>query len=262
MAATGGVIYFGVDATFIAGPAASYTIDIEHLHVADMHVRLPLTDSSAQRTASAYAVPVTPGVTYTVSITGLNDDADLYVFGNDGTFSSQAACLANYDNRGTDGTGPEDCTLTSSADREYVIVDGIFSSTNTVNYTVLVSPTPAIGNPVNEGSLQTPRERVLGVPADGQAGFAGTSYYVVNGLTAGARYTVSITGLSADGDLSVWNDGAFTAPANCLIDNLNVVGNAPEACTLQSAGTTISFSVSAFTTSGGIAFTSLVAPGP
>lgn len=261
-AATGGTLYFGVDASYIAASAAGYTIDIELVPMTNGTAQVPLADSTTQKTARAYAVTVTPGVNYTISITGLNDDADLFVFGNDGTFSAQSACLPNFNNTRTGGASPEDCTLTSSGTRSYFIVDGIFSSTALVSYTALAAPTPVISVPAAEGSIANPLLHSPAAPWNGQVGFAGTSYYVVNALSAGARYTISITGLSADADLSVWNDSAFTVPANCLINNAKVVGSAPEACTVQSTGTSIYFSVTSFTTSGGVAFIGLVEPGP
>ncbi len=262
--APGNTLYFGVDGTYLtASSAAGYTIDVELLTTTNLSSSIPLPDFTTEMSAAVYVVSNTTATAYTVSITGLDDDADLYVFGNNGDFTSAAAC--SQDNTIFSGTTPEDCTLTSSGGALYFIVDGLFSTTSTVNYTALVTRAPAVAVPADEGSIGTPIMLVADTPRVGQVGFDGTSFYAVTGLTPSQRYTVSITGMTNDVDLNVYdNDSSFstTANAKCLIDNTAFLDKTPEDCTLQVTGNTLYFSVTAFTQSGGVAFINLVEPGP
>ena len=259
--AQGNALYFAVDGTFITPNVASYTIDIELLPGSNLTFSTPVLDSTTQTGAKRYAVPVSPGVTYTIGITGLTDDVDLYVFGNDNTFSAQAIC--SIDNTLFTGTTPEDCTLTSSGNTFYFIVDGIFSSTATIQYTALTTPTPIIPVPSNEGTIGSPIVVTVNTSSTGQVAYSGTSYYAVGGLSAGTRYTVSIIGLTGNANLKVFgSDSTFTTLSGCLSNNTFFREETPEDCTVISPGTTMYFSVIANTTSGGVAFINLVEPGP
>ena len=257
-------LYFGVDGAFLSAGAATYTIDIELLAATNLTLSTPLSDSTTQKKAIVYAVAVSsPGVPYTVGITGLSDDVDLHVFGNDNTFTTPATCSPN--NTLYTGTTPEDCTLTSSGATPtlYFIVDGIFSSTATVQYTALALPAPVIPAPTNEGTIGSPVPLVVDTPANGQVAYNETSYYAVGGLTAGTRYTVSTLGLTADANLKVYgSDSTYTSQASCLHDN-TFLGTIPEDCTVVvPSGSTLYFKVVANTTSGGAAFINLIEPGP
>jgi hypothetical protein len=259
--APGSTLYFGVDGSFLSASAAVYTIDVEPLATTNLNPAMPFADTVAETGAVVYSIPTTTNTAYTVSITGLNDDADLYVFGNNGAFTSPAAC--SIDNTLFIGTTPEDCTLTSSGGPLYFIVDGIFSTAPNVIYTALATPAPVVISPTNEGLIGAPINLFADTPAVGQAGFAGTSYYAASGLIAGKRYTVSITGLTNGANLIVYgSDNMFATPATCLIDNTFFADTTPEDCTLVVSGSTLYFKVTADTGSGGVAFINLVEPGP
>jgi hypothetical protein len=259
-------LFFGVDGRYLtASSAAGYTIDVELLTKTNITSSIPLPDSITETSAAVYVVSNTTATAYTVSITGLDDDADLYVFGNNGDFTSPAVCSLN--NTLFSGTTPEDCTLTSSGGSLFFIVDGIFSTKPTVHYTALATPTPAVPAPTNEGSSSSPINVIVDTPYIGQVASlpTGTSYYAAS-VTAGQRYTVSITGMTGDVDLNVYDsDSSFsptTANTKCLIDNTAFLETTPEDCTLVVTGDKLFFSVTSFTTSGGAAFINLVEPGP
>jgi hypothetical protein len=253
VSAPGNVLFFSVDGTYLlTSSSATFTIDVELLApLTNLNLSMPFSDFTTQTGAAIYSLsPTTTNIAYTVSITGLSDDADLYVFGNDGTFTSLAAC--SLDNTAFIGTTPEDCTLTSLGGPLYFIVDGIFSSAGTVEYTVLATPAPVVSSPVNEGSSGSPIIVLEDTPHIGQVGSGGTSFYTVSGLIPSARYTVSITGLTNDVDLNI---------PGCLIDNTSFLGTTAEDCTLSApAGGTLNFTVSAGTNSG--SYIILVEPGP
>ena len=268
-AAAGSTLFLGVDGTFLTTQAGVYTIDVEllavtNLDVTNVNLNIPVSGVTTKAGAVVYSLPSSlTNAAYTIGITGLTDDADLSVFGNDGTFASLAAC--SIDNTFKAGTRPEDCTLTSSGGALYFVVDGIFSTASTVSYTALAAAAPGVASPADEGSIGTPVDIFIHTPETGQVGFAGTSFYRINGLTGGTHYTVSIIGLTGDSDLTVYDsDGTFTTPANasCLIKNTALLGTRPEDCTLQVSGSILYFSIKAFTTSGGAAYIILVEPGP
>lgn len=260
IAAPAATLYFAVDGSFLSRSSAAFTLAVEQLRVTNLNQAIPAADSTTRTGAVAYAAAGTSAANYTVGITALNDDANLYVFGNDPGFT-QHACTV--DNTEFTGTTPEDCTVTSSGGALYFIVDGIFSTSSSVLYSAIATTTPAIPSPVNEGSTSAPAAQALDTPFTGQVAGGGTSFYSVNGLTGGTRYTVSILGLSNNASLTVYDgDSTFAAPAACLIDNTLFAGTTPEACTLTVSGGTLFFSVAANTTSGGVAYINLVEPGP
>ncbi|HUI68431.1 MAG TPA: hypothetical protein VL087_09510 [Nitrospirota bacterium] len=262
--APGNALYFEVDGTFLSTSSATFNIDVELLSPpVNLILSLPSSDMTTQTSAAAYVVPVTPGVAYTISITGLTDDADLFIFGDDVTFSSPATC--SIDNTRFIGTTPEDCTLTSTGGMLYFIVDGIFSTAQSVTYTTLVTPAPSISNAVNEGSITTPVIVSVGTASSGQVGPAGISYYVASNLTPNTRYTVSITGLTNDADLKAYTDNTFTNPVTCLPNrnNTGFAGTTPEDCSIFISGGSLYFSVSAGSGNlKGAGFINLVNLGP
>jgi hypothetical protein len=253
VSAPGNVLFFSVDGRYLlTSSSATFTIDVELLTpLINLNLSTPLSDFTTQTGAAVYSLsPTTTNIAYTISITGLSDDADLYMFGNDGTFTSLAAC--SFDNTRFIGTTPEDCTLASSGGPLYFIVDGLFSSAATVDYTVLATPAPVVSSPVNEGLSGSPVIVLEDTSRIGQVGSNGESFYTVGGLTPNAPYTVSITGLTNDVDLNI---------PGCLIDNTSFLGTTAEDCTLSApAGGTLNFTVSAGTNSG--SYIILVEPGP
>lgn len=256
--AAGDFLYLAVDGTFLAATSGLYTIAVERLFPTDLNPSVPLADAVERTGAALYAVPVISGTAYTVSITGMTDDAELAVFGSDGSFSVQALC--EFENRLFPGTVPEDCTLAPAGATLFFLVDGIFSSASAVSYTALVTPAPFVAAPANEGSPAAPVSVLSHAPRTGQVAVLGTSFYMAAGLTA-PRYTVSITGLTSNANLAVFGaDFTFTNLAACLIGNTFLPGPVPEACTLTAEGGTLFFAVSAGPE--GSVYTVLVEPGP
>jgi hypothetical protein len=262
---SGNTLYFGVDGSVLAGSAAVYTVDVELLPETNPNLSLPIADQTTQRSAAVYSMPVSPGV-YTVSMTGLTDDADLHVFTDTGGVITPAAC-SPPDNTLFIGKEPEDCTLNvnTSGTAIFFVVDGIFSSAFTVQYTVLVTPAPNLPNGANDGTLANPVNILVVTPTAGQVGPAGTSRYQAAGLLPNSRYTISITGLTGAADLTAFGENTFTTHIGCLIDNTLLAGTTPESCTLQAPpGGTVFFTVtsSGSLTGNGAAYVVLVEPGP
>jgi hypothetical protein len=255
----GNTLYFGVDGSFLVGSAAVYTIGVELLSETNLILALPHPDQTTQRGAGVYSVPVSPG-TYTASITGLTDDADLHVFIDSGTVITPAVCsAATVSNTLLIGNAPEDCTLnvTTGNTAVFFVVDGLFSSAFTVQYTALVTPAPNVPNPGTEGTQAAPVPINVDVPTTGQVGLSGTSFYSASGLTPGARYTISITGLTDSADLAV-------PGATCSPNNTSFAGTTPESCTLLAPqGGIVFFEVLSGQAAGkGASYIILVEPGP
>ncbi|HET7317505.1 MAG TPA: hypothetical protein VFK23_00070 [Nitrospirota bacterium] len=261
---SGNTLYFGVNGSVLAGSAAVYTIDVELLPETNLNLSIPQGDQTTQRTAAAYSLPVTPGA-YTVSMTGLTDDADIHVFTENGSVVSPAVC-SPPDNTLFIGKEPEDCTVNVNTSNTTVlfIVDGIFSSAPTVQYTALVTPAPNVAIPANEGSVAAPINILVDTPTTGSVGPAGTSRYQAAGLLPNLRYTLSITGLTGVANLTPFADSTFTTHIVCSIDNTLLAGTTPKSCTFQApqAGT-VFFDVSSIPgTVNGASYIILVEQGP
>ena len=259
VAAPGGILYFAGDGAFLSTSAGSYIVAVEQLTITTISQSIPVVDSKARTAAGVYAVPANSGAPALAAVTGLNNDGDLHVF-LDNTLTTPATCTT--DNTRFSGSTPEDCRLTPSVLTLYLVVDSIFSTTPSIVYTAFANPAPVIAEPMDQGSPGSPDVRSLNTPTLGQVSFAGTSYYTVTGLTAGTRYTVSISGLTGNADLTVYNNSSFATPAECLIDNTFYADTTPEACTLVAAGSALYFKVDANTASSSVAFLTLIAPGP
>ncbi|MGE5809112.1 MAG: hypothetical protein ACM32I_08295 [Nitrospirota bacterium] len=263
---SGNTLYFGVNGSVLAGSAAVYTIDVELLPETNLNLSIPQGDQTTQRTAAAYSLPVTPGA-YTVSMTGLTDDADLHVFTDNGGIVTPAVCTPP-DNTLFIGKEPEDCTLNvnTSGTAILFIIDGIFSTAPKVQYTALVTPAPNVASPINEGvPPAAPVNILVDTPTTGSVGPAGTSRYQAAGLLSNLRYTISITGLTGLADLTPFADSTFTTHIVCSIDNTLLAGTTPKSCTFQAPqGGTVFFTVtsSAPATGNGSAYLILVEPGP
>jgi hypothetical protein len=114
----------------------SFTIAVDPVATTSLTLSEPRSDVLGRWEARIYAVPAPVPDDYTISITGLSNDADLFVFGTDALLNAPATCP----NTQVPGAVPEDCTLLSGGGVLFFVVDGLFSSTATVNYTVLAAP--------------------------------------------------------------------------------------------------------------------------
>jgi hypothetical protein len=134
--APGGTLYFAVDGYYLVGSVGYFTIAVEPVATTSLTLSAFLPDTLARWEARIYAVPAPVQDDYTISITGLNNDADLYVFGTDAFLNAPAPCP----NTQLAGTTSEDCTLLSGGGVLYFVVDGLLSSTAAVSYAALAAP--------------------------------------------------------------------------------------------------------------------------
>lgn len=148
--------------------------------VTALTVGTPVTATVSRGGEKRYAVPVTPGAAYQVSLTGLTDDVDLQHYGTNGAFSIPSACLA-YRIR-FEGTESEACTAIAAGPMMYLGVDASLATGSSATYTIAVQAVP-----VTPLTLSSPLEQSI---------TQGESKVYTVALTPGTRYTASITGLT------------------------------------------------------------------
>jgi hypothetical protein len=198
------------------------------LTLKQLTVGVPVLDTLDRGAARVYSLGVSPGVLYRVSITGLSDDVDLYVFGSDSSFRSTQTCL--IDRTIFFNTTPEDCTLVATSGVFYLGVDGTFVAASRATYTVEVQPATSA------------TRRTLSVPVADTVAAGGANLYAV-AVSQGTSYTVSITGLSdSAASLNVAAGGGVVDTSFTLAS--------PKDFTIQAPDTVLYFAVDGFNDAG------------
>jgi hypothetical protein len=139
-----------------------------------------VTETVGRGGEKRYAVPVTPGAAYQVSLTGLTDDVDLHHFGTNGGSSIPSSCLAYRIQ--LLGTEPEQCTAIATGPTMYIGVDASLATGASVTYTIAVHAVP-----VTPLTVSSPLEQSV---AKGES-----IVYTVT-VTPGTFYSASISGLT------------------------------------------------------------------
>ncbi len=151
---------------------------------------------------------------YTVSLTEMNDDVDLYVYGEDGTYTTWIE--RPFYGRTADEEVPNIYVV--DGQELYIAVDGSYSKIGST-YFLKVAPSPGQSStqppPVSdEGSVADPVEIPLNEQKFGMVG-DGSSYYYAD-VSQGTRYAISISdALGGEGspnpNLYIYNgDASFT----------------------------------------------------
>jgi hypothetical protein len=180
----------------------------------DLTGLLPYTAGEVGAASSSYYVVtgLTPSADLYVRLTNLTQNVDLFVYSDSG-FSSQLCSSAA-------STIAEACVATVPGSGELYIRAQNVSGQPGATYTVDV-----IDPPVAEGSVASPVDITGLLPYGGTTVVSG-SFYRITGLTPGTVYTVSMTELTAGGQLRVYSDAAFST----LEDSSNGGVNLPEVC--------------------------------
>jgi len=202
----------------------------------------PVADSVAYPEINYYAAAVVPGAFYKISITDMNDDADLLVFGADNTFTFLSQC--SIDNTAFFDAAPEDCVIRAPGNTLYFGVDGFYLLGSVGFFTIAVDPVATTNLTLSEpqfDALGRWEARIYAVPAPVD------------------DYTISITGLTDDADLYVFGTDAFlNAPVTC--PNTQLGGTTPEDCTLRSGGVIYFVVDGLFSSTAAVSYTALAAP--
>ena len=187
-------------------------------------------------TVSYYEIiGLTAGASYDVSITGLLDDADLVVYDDSGHSVSLCSSAS---------VGADDfCTAAPTGSSFWIKVTGTWTTAGTTFTLDAQEVTPTVLS-LALGTADLPHAGTV----DG-----GISYYEVTGLTSGASYTASVTGMSADVDLYVYlTDSSYTSSDCSPIE----FGFTDEICAVTAAGTSMWIAIDGQWTGGfGATFT-------
>lgn len=161
-----------------------------------------------------YAVSVTQGASYVVSLTSLTDSAlSLYVTnGGAGPSNVQA-------------TSPKDFTVQAAGSSIEIDVGATSVVRPVGNFVVTVVPAPVPSVPI----VGTSGAIALRTPTVGWVATRSTSRYQTTGLTG--THTVSLVGVTADAQLHVYADETYSQELDCTLRH-------PEAreCVVSSAG--------------------------
>jgi hypothetical protein len=156
---------------------------------------------------------------YFATLTGLSGDVDLEVYPTN-AFTTPLTCL------GSESAITESCLVTSSGTELFIKVisaesDGAFFTVN------LLDP------PVNEGTSSVPIDITGLTPYPGEIGAGSTgvgiSYYFIENLVPNAEALVSLTSVTDDIKLEVFDDQFVTSL--CTSSRSNGGGRVPENCT-------------------------------
>ncbi len=152
------------------------------VHIAEPHY------GCVDTTMSYYVAEVVVGRAYTVSLSDLSDDADLYIYDADSSFSD----LSDISDR--EGTESETARIIASGTTLHVAVGGSYTAEGTC-YVLSVSEVTVMSiSPPFQGEVDT-----------------SMAYFVVQVVPDGI-YEVSLTNLTDDVDLYVYDDSTLATP--------------------------------------------------
>ncbi len=197
---------------------------------------------------SYYAVNVTPGAAYYISLSGLDGNAHLEIYDDSG-FSNEVCASQNFNN------DDERCYADGPAGGVlYIAVNGDDTNLDTAQgaaYTLTVN-----AGYKDEGSSVSPIALSLDTPVSGQVGsylifyMGGGSIYSAPVALTG-RYTVSLTNITNNVSLMVL-DGPGSGTILC---ESSVAGTGDESCSFQADRTPAYVLVSGISNSIGAGFT-------
>ena len=166
-----------------------------------------------------------PLMPYTVTLADASDNANLYLYGP-GWTAAGGRHYDSYFNWANGGGNPIACVSVAGTAGEIRIEVRGFDSADGATYTLDIAP----GGIPNQGYPGTPVDLTGATPYAGSIDH-GPSYYVFTGLAPATDYTVTISLLTADLVLYVYDDGAYQ---NQLCSS-NEFGTADETCVVQTA---------------------------
>jgi len=234
---TGADLYIRVQ-SFDAPEGARFVIVLENMPLEDEGTALApikLTNSvthvgTVGLTNSYYAVAVTNGV-YQMTLTSQEGSPDVLYYDGDSNYQDSLYTCS--------GVSPLWCLVTAHSPDMYLAVNGQGTASGAV-YELNVSPyygqtegTPDAPVPLTLDSLYN--GTVYNTTVD--------SYYSV-GVTSGTSYDVSMTSLSDDADLFVYNALGFGA-YDCY-NQPSITGTNPEFCTVTATGPELYIRVQSF----------------
>jgi len=191
-------------------------------------------------TASYYVSTVTPGEQYLISMTGITmNRADLYVYADDTVFSSPS-CSVTY------MLDSKFCVVTATSGQMYIKVDGQYTETG-AGFDLGIE----VNANLTEGSIAAPADITGLSPYQGGVGKS-YSYYYTGGLTPGAEYAVTLSGLNDKATLYVYDNPDFSGSFVCSRDGM---AGQDTGCIVTPTGSELSMSVYGYYSQAGTVFT-------
>jgi uncharacterized protein YjdB len=224
-------------ATFILG-----VLDTAALAWTTVDAATQLPYGGAVGTADSYyeVTGLTPYAPYTVTLSGMTGDVDLYVYDDSALATLQCSSTAS-------GTATETCVVYPDAYGRLLVVANSYYAAAGTTFTLDVVPY----------SFPTANLAYPGAFPHGDSVTAGGYVlYDVTGLTPGLTYTFSLTALSDDADLYVMYDATFTAPACSSAYS----GTGDESCAASTSTGTLYVWVDGYNATIGTGFTLDVTP--
>jgi hypothetical protein len=134
----GNKIYLGLSGSDIAVSPAEFTVMATSAPTIPLSPFSPTAQIVEKHRAHTYASTVTKGELYAVTLTGLTDDVDLLVFGEDSTFEKPAFPMVNDTFK--ESLFSEEAILPATGSNLYSSVSGSFVSGSSGGYTIEVKP--------------------------------------------------------------------------------------------------------------------------
>jgi hypothetical protein len=207
----------------------TYTISVTGATVANEGSRNAPIDLSSQLPYSGmvhlgsswYIISgLTAGSPYTVTLSNASDAANLYLYGP-GWVLDKTDCL-NFWNNG-DGTSIE-CVSVADTNGEIRIEVRGFDSTDGATFDLDMTA----GGIPNEGYYGAPVD-ITGITPRLCTIYDGPSQYKITGLAAATDYTVTISSLTDNLGLTVYDEGTYQVP----LCSSNQLGTVDESCVVQ-----------------------------
>jgi uncharacterized protein YjdB len=227
---------------FVSGNGATYTVTVSAnttgyivegkavsttVYVGTAH------SGMVDTTSSYYYASVNANAAYTISLTNLTDDADLYVQNSNGDF------LCGSENA---GATDDSCSVVAQEGSIRIVVSGAYALGGGTTYSLNVN---ASGGYVAEGAV-TYTTVYLGTAHFGNVDRTISWYQVA--VSPSTPYTFSLAGLTDDADLLVYDSNGNNVCLSAL------PGTMSESCSASSPGTTMYIAVDGTNVVGGAAY--------
>ena len=187
--ASGAYLYIAADGSY-TDEGASFTLIVSEFAVT--RETTPYA-GSVDTGMGHYSVDVVPGELYEISLTDLTDDADLFVYNNDGSFSYAAVSSE------ADGVSPEFVVVQSLGDVMYIGIDGSYSTD---------------GTPFTLDVVKVETVPITTFPYVGTVD--GNRMYYAVAVEYGVTYEITLVDLSDDVDLYVYGEPDVGVPSTSM----------------------------------------------
>lgn len=214
-----GRLYVFVDGTYMAGPTATFRVDVDPMITVGVNSATGVLglEGTVDTGHAWYRITgLTPGEHVTVSLRLLSDNLDLYLFDDRELWSYVGGAYGVLEH-------PESVTAVVPDTGELHV--WIYGASSAAGSGYLLRADPA--STALDGTL--PAAQVL--PYSGAISTE-TQRYRITGLDANAPYTVSLSGMTDDADLYVYGDAWFTGTE--LECSATTTGSSDETCDVTS----------------------------